>query len=366
MARAVCLQRIRRLLLIFSLIIIATPPSPLRAAANPRIHFTPRFNVGQVFHYSVQMHVDSASRSSGPVADPEGPTKAGESINVFLRLEVLNVPGPPSLPGAARIRVTYETAAATSSSDSYDADTAAIAGQYKKLEGQSIEFTLEPTGEITDVSGLKGLLDDQSRSAIVNQWLSQLTLGASVPQKGIAIGEKWSSAQTINNVPLAGLAWRVESTYVRDEPCPAVRSEQAVGAVAKPVTPSNVPDQCAIIQTHSEITGAPAQKSSAHSSQQAGEKLPDPSVNESPNEDKDRTPEVFRKNGLRTFGEWTGSGDGLTAISLRTGMVVSVTQTAATHMDFTIMTTAARNKMRYAGNTRSQSQITLISQSPMP
>ena len=360
MARAVCLPQIRQFFSVLFLVAIATAPSARRVTADARVHFTPHFTAGQVFHYSVQMHIDGASHSSGPVVDPEGPTKTGESVNVVLRLEVLKV----SSTSAARIRVTYETAAAKSTSDSYDADTAAIADQYKKLQGQSIEFTLESTGKITDVSGLKGLLDDQSRSAIVNQWLSQLTLGASVPKKGIALGEKWSTEQAIDNVPLAGLAWHVESTYVRDEPCPAVRPEPPVGAVAQQVTPSVVPDQCAVILTRSEITGAPAPRLSeqaAKSGQQPGQP-----TDESPNEQKDRTPEIFRKNGLRTFGEWTGSGDGLTSISLRTGMVVSVTQTAAAHMDFTIMTTTAHNKMRYAGDTRSQSEITLLSQSVIP
>ncbi len=360
MARAVCLPQIRQFFSVLCLVAIATAPSARRVTADARVHFTPHFTAGQVFHYSVQMHIDGASHSSGPVVDPEGPTKTGESVNVVLRLEVLKV----SSTSAARIRVTYETAAAKSTSDSYDADTAAIADQYKKLQGQSIEFTLESTGKITDVSGLKGLLDDQSRSAIVNQWLSQLTLGASVPKKGIALGEKWSTEQAIDNVPLAGLAWHVESTYVRDEPCPAVRPEPPVGAVAQQVTPSVVPDQCAVILTRSEITGAPAPRPSqqaAKSGQQPGQP-----TDESPNEQKDRTPEIFRKNGLRTFGEWTGSGDGLTSISLRTGMVVSVTQTATAHMDFTIMTTTAHNKMRYAGDTRSQSEITLLSQSVIP
>src|SRR5579872_3169721 len=270
MARAVCLPRIRQFFFVLFLVAIATAPSARRVTADTRIHFTPHFTAGQVFHYSVQMHIDGASHSSGPVVDPEGPTKTGESVNVVLRLEVLKV----SSTSAARIRVTYETAAANSTSDSYDADTAAIADQYKKLQGQSIDFTLESTGKITDVSGLKGLLDDQSRSAIVNQWLSQLTLGASVPKKGIALGEKWSTEQAIDNVPLAGLAWHIESTYVRDEPCPAVHSEPPVGAVAQQVTPSVVPDQCAVILTRSEITGAPAQRSNqqaAKSGQQPGQ-----------------------------------------------------------------------------------------------
>src|SRR5487761_147419 len=356
MARAVC-RRIFRVCFALSLFAVALAAFSAPVSAAKRIRFAPHFVAGQVFHYSVQMHVNSASHSTGPVLDPEGPTKVGESLNVILRLEILSV---SAASGPARIRVTYEKAIAASTSDSYDASSAAIAQQYKKLEGQSIEFTLEPSGEIADVTGLAKIFPGESRSAIVKQWLNQLTLGASIPRKGIAIGEKWSSEQSLDNVPLAGLAWRTESTYTRNEPCPAVHSEPAVGAVAQPVPPISIADECAIILTHSEITGAPVQPPRRHLSQRGSSAETQPEIQ------KDRTPDIFRKNGLRTFGEWTGSRDGLTAISLRTGMVVSVTQTAATHMDFTIMTTTAHNRMRYAGDTRSQSQITLLSQSVIP
>ncbi|MHB8755214.1 MAG: hypothetical protein ACYC92_09705 [Candidatus Acidiferrales bacterium] len=363
MARAVC-RRIFRVCFELSLFAVALAAFSAPVSAAKRIRFAPHFVAGQVFHYSVQMHVNSASHSTGPVLDPEGPTKVGESLNVILRLEILSVSGSAAAPGPVRIRVTYEKAIAASTSDSYDAASAAIAQKYKKLEGQSIEFTLQPSGEITDVTGLDKILPGESRSAIVKQWLNQLTLGASIPRKGIAIGEKWSSEQPLDNVPLAGLAWRTESTYTRDEPCPAVRSEPAVGAVAQPVTPSPIIDQCAMILTHSEIIGAPAQPSRRRLRQRGSSSENQPESQ--PANQKDRTPDIFRKNGLRTFGEWTGSSDGLTAISLRTGMVVSVTQTAATHMDFTIMTATAHNRMRYAGDTRSQSQITLLSQSVIP
>ena len=47
-------------------------------------------------------------------------------------------------------------------------------------------------------------------------------------------------------------------------------------------------------------------------------------------------------------------------------MAASVTQTGSTHMDFTIMTTLERNRMRYAGDTHTQSNITLLSQSSIP
>jgi hypothetical protein len=189
------------------------------------------------------------------------------------------------------------------------------------------------------VTGLQALASDPdpSRAAVLNQWISQLTLGASLPKQGIAIGEKWSSDQPIANVPLDGLAWKTTATYVRNEPCPAPSQPSAAGGV--PVTPAASLEQCAVILTHSEIVGGA--------------------------DSKERTPEVFRQNGLRTSGVWTGSAESLTAISLRTGTVCSVTQTGSTHMDFTIMTDAAHNRMRYAGDTRTQSEIAILSQSAL-
>jgi hypothetical protein len=348
--RAVRRWRILRFFLALFLLAVAPAIFSPRARASRRVHPVPHFAAGQVFHYSVQTRIDSTSHSSGPIANSQGPAKLEESISVVLRLEILSVSGSAAAPGPARIRVTYEKAAASSNSDSYDPDIAAMDERYRKLEGQSIEFTLEPSGEITGVTGLKGILAGESGSAVVHQWLGQLTLSASIPKKGIAIGEKWSSAQPIDNVPLAGLVWHTDSTYLRNEPCPAVHSELASGAAPQPLTPAPVPDECAMILTHSVITGAPDQHRSAHD------------IGHQP----DRTPDIFRKNGLRTFGVWTGTGDGLTAVSLRTGMVVSVTQTGATHMDFTIMTATAQNRMRYAGDTHTQSQITLLSQSVIP
>ena len=64
--------------------------------------------------------------------------------------------------------------------------------------------------------------------------------------------------------------------------------------------------------------------------------------------------------------KFAGTSEALTAIFLRPGMAASVTQTGSTHMDFTIMTTLERNRIRYAGDTRTQSNITLVSQSTAP
>lgn len=310
-----------------------------RAATPERNHLLPYFAPGQVFRYSVQTRIETTTAASGVIVDPEGPKKLIQSVNAVIRLEVLSASQNQAEP-SARLRVTYEKVVATSNGPAYDPDVASIRKQYEKLNGQSFEFTLGNDGKISGVKGLNEISSDPSRASVVNEWLSQLTLGAALPKQGIAIGEKWSSEQPLENIPLDGLTWKTRATYVRDEPCPAAaRVVSASGG--KPLTPApDAANMCAVILTRSTITGG------EHS--------------------KDRTPTVFRQNGLRTSGIWTGSGEALTAISLRTGMVASVTQTGSTHMDFTIMTASAGNRMRYAGDTHTQSDITLLSESTIP
>ena len=324
----------------FCISLFAFSNTPARCvAAAERTHLLPHFAPGQVFRYGVQTKIESTTVPSGVIVNPEAPKKLVQSVNATIRLEVLAAAQNPAV-SSARLRVTYEKVVATSSGPAYDPDVAAMREQYEKLSGQSFEFTLGADGKISDVKGLNKISSDPSRASVLNEWLSQLTLGAALPKQGIAIGEKWSSEQPLENIPLEGLAWKTRATYVRDEPCPgAANSVSATGG--KPLTSApDAADMCAVILTRSTITGG------EHS--------------------KDRTPTVFRQNGLRTSGIWTGSGEALTAISLRTGMVASVTQTGSTHMDFTIMTASAGNRMRYAGDTRTQSDITLLSESTTP
>lgn len=309
-----------------------------RGGSGSRIHLIPELAPGQTFRYAVQMRTTTTSFATGPILDGSTPKAFTQTIGVVIRLEVLSASNSPGQSRSARIRATYENVAATSNTAAYDPDVAAMEDQYKKLAGQSIEFTLNADGKITDVAGLQNVVSqtDPSRAATLSQWLRQLTLGASLPKQGIAIGDKWSTEQPLQNVPLEGLAWKTTATYVRNEPCST--TSQSSGSGGQPITPAAIPDQCAVVMTHSEIIGGRGSK--------------------------DRTPDVFRQNGLRTSGEWTGTTDSISSISLRSGMVVSVTQTGSTHMDFTIMTTIERNRMRYAGDTHSQSNISLLPSSP--
>ncbi len=85
-----------------------------------------------------------------------------------------------------------------------------------------------------------------------------------------------------------------------------------------------------------------------------------------PHPPRDATPEDYRKRGLRTAGRWTGSGESLSYVSLRTGWVVSVTQSGTEEMDLTVSTADGSSGVRYAGRVRSQSQVTLLSEAAAP
>ncbi len=318
----------------------ASVASARHTASGARIHLIPDFTPGQTFRYAVQMRTTTTSFANGPIVDAGGSKAFTQSIGVVIRLEVLSVSNTLGQSASARIRATYENVAATSNSAASDPEVADMEEQYRKLAGQSIEFTLLADGKITEVTGLQNVVSDSdpSRAATLSQWLNQLTLRTSLPKQGIAIGDKWSSVQPVENTPLAGLSWKTTASYVRNQPCSV--TSQASSAARVPITPAATPEQCAVIMTHSEIVGGRGSK--------------------------DRTPDVFRQNGLRTSGEWTGATDSLSAISLRTGMVVSVTQTGSTHMDFTIMTTLERTRMRYAGDTHSESDISLVPASSAP
>lgn len=335
------MPRVRNSFLFALVLVLAPPANTQRLNGNARIHLVPRFSAGQVLRYNIQLRMETTSRATGPIVDPEDVTKIDQSVNMALRLDVLATPGTAEGPELVRLRATYEKIATSSKHDSYNPDADALEEQYQKLEGRSIEFTLHPDGKITEITGLEDVVTDPSRAAAVNQWLRQLTLGASAPRKGIVVGENWSSKQSLDNVPLTGVVWGTESTYQRDEPCPIAGMNADVSSGAeRRVTPAAAPEECAIILTHSKM----------HDSR--GE--------------RDRTPTAYRKKGLRTSGEWKGTGETLTAISLRTGIVMSVTQSGTTHMDFTVTASASGNHIHYAEDMRSESLITLLSETSIP
>ncbi len=305
----------------------------LSPGANPseRIHLIPKFVTGQSFRYQIETRTTTTSNTTTPVVNPEAPSQLKQVSDLQLRLDVLDAQsGSGGELGTVHLRVTYEKAGATTESDAYDPAADALEDQYNRLQGRSMEFTIEPTGEVSKITGLDDVYSNPAATATVRAWLNALSASAKLPHEGIAIGQKWNNERPLENTPLAGLISRTESTYLRDEPCESQAKPTPTGAPAAKDDAS-----CAIVLTRFEIL----RKGSTSA---------------------DATPDDYRHNGLRTSGTWTGDGESLDAISLQSGMITRSTQTSKQDMDFEIVSALSGSKMHYVGHVESQSEVTLM------
>jgi hypothetical protein len=307
-------------------------------AASKRVSLTPRFVPGQTFRYEMEVETRTDTRRSGLGTDPQGPTSLVVNWNATVRMEVLSTDA--STPGGIRLRTTYEKSAATLTADSFDPAAEETANQYKKLEGKVVEFTLDADRKVKSVAGLEGMVDTQKASQSAHDWISQLSASAGALAGGVMVGQSWNSDQPADSLPIAGLVWRTESTYLRNEPCHPVNAEipQSVGAGNPPLASPSTMD-CAVILANLNLV----RDKGSHN----------------------ETPADLRNNGVQSQGKWEGSGQSLLYVSLATGMVVSVTQTGSEEMDVTL-TSNHDTSLHYAGTITTRSQVALVAGGGQP
>lgn len=294
----------------------------LQSSSPQRIHLAPKLSPGLSLRYQLDAHTVTTSRSSGRVEDPQGPSKSEVALAATLRLEIL----PTAADAPLRVRTTYEKSSATATSDSFDPSLAVLQEQYHKLEGRSIEFSLDAQGHATKYSGLEGLFPDEKSAAAAREWFSQLASGVELPREGIVPGQSWSSVRAnVAGMPLLGLTWRTESTYLRDEPCPA--PDSSAPASSAPA------ETCAVIQTRLSVTQRPL---------------------------RDPTPADYRRRNMRTSGKLSSSGESLSYISLRTGWLVRVTQTSLEEMNIIITAADGGSHLRINASVQSTTHINLL------
>jgi hypothetical protein len=337
---------------IFTLPALATPD-------HQRVHLAPQFKPGDSLRYQIESQMTVAGTTTTPIVNPEGATQVKQSIRIVLRLDVLEVqPATPGVsvarganralgsnaaPGPMRIRATYEKSSATSESDAYDPTSASLADEYNRLEGRSMEFTLEPDGKIIDVKGLEDMLSNPSAAQTVRSWMAGLSSSAGFPPQGIEIGQKWNREQPLTGVPLDRLFWRTEATYLRNEDCPENTPPPDSETAAAPASEAAAKAQsarspiCATILTQFTIV--------RHGNH---------------NPRADDTPDDYRHNGLRTSGTWTGSGESLDSFSLANGRMLRSTQSSSQDLDFAITSTNTGSRMTYKGKIETQTEIILL------
>jgi hypothetical protein len=309
-------------------------------AATARTHLAPNFTMGEFFRYHIESHTTTTGTTTTPIVNPQAAAQLKQVADLEVRLDVVGVEtAAHGVPGAARLRATYEKASAATETDAYDPAAAALDAQYNNLQGRSVEFTIEASGQISHLTGLDEAVSNPAAAAAMRAWINGFSPSANLPPEGIAIGQKWSSERPLDNTPLANLLWRTASTYLRDEACevPGQSMSAAENLAATPVSRSTASPgrRCALILTSFDIL----RRGSANS---------------------DATPEDYRHNGLRTSGTWTGSGESLDAISLKTGMLLRSTQTSTQKMDFEIVSAISGSKIHYAGQVETHSEITLM------
>jgi hypothetical protein len=301
-------------------------PAP-KSPGPQALHLAPKLTPGQVLRYQIELRTITENRQEGLVQDPQGATQLEISWSATVRVEAL---ASQDAAAAGRLRTTYERSAAAVRSESFDPAAALMEKQYRSLEGRSIEFTWTAEGKISDVKGLEDVVADEQAANAARQWVAQLVMGASLPAGGIVQGQHWTAERPADSAPLAGLVWRTDSSYLRNDAC-----QPPAPAPAQKFPTQDAPSEaCAVILTRLEM----GQPHPVH----------------------DPTPEDYSKRGLLTSGTWRGSGQSLSYISLHSGWVVSSTQSGTEEMDITISNVSDHSSVHYAGKVRSQSQITLL------
>jgi hypothetical protein len=281
---------------------------PFVKADGERVRFGPKFSAGEIFYYRIESRSTTTGKTTTPIENPEGVSQLSQTISLLVRLDVVGVSKGPVGASQVRFRATFNKASARS-----------------EIEGQSIEFTLKPNGELIDLNGLSGVFPNLSETDPVLSWAQALATGGRFPREGVVIGQKWTNERALEGALLSGLLWRTESTYSRDDVCGYTGEARGQRSLAGA-------SDCAIILTHFEIL-------------RRGSNQPD------------ATPEEYRKNGLRTSGTWTGSGESLETISLATGYLESSTQTSTQNMDYQIQSASTGSRIHRVGKVYGQSEI---------
>ena len=325
--------------------LLAVAAVSLRAREKePRIHLAPVMEKGQTIRYRIDTQTTVLGSTTSPIVNPEGPKKENYSTSLEIRLEVVDAPPAASSASGgaagARLRVTYDVADATSSSDAYDPSTAAFDDTYKKLQGRSMEFTMTPEGGITGISGLEDIFENPSVAKSEKAWISSFNYSGGMPKEGIAIGQKWSRQIPAENLPLRGLFWRVESTYLRNENCTPQAPPDTDEPAAEAAAPERgKPDLCAVILTESSLSRRGSSRG-------------------------DATPDDYAHNGLRTSGTWTATGESLDSLSLKSGWIVVSTETVEEKMDYEIKSVQSGSALHHTGSVKTQTHIAMLPPAP--
>jgi hypothetical protein len=302
-------------------------------AGGKRVHLLPTLQPGQTVTYHIRFRSDKTVKTESKVVAPMAPNAAQLDAHGLLRVEILDVQESGSRE-TIHARCQFLTLDSGMSVKGPSDKKPDWDKQRVDPQGKSIEFTISPDGSVNNVTGLDSLFPEQQQAW--QQWVARFALAWTLPADGIKSGEKWKSVQAEQaETPIAGLHWARESIYVRDEPCQASQL-----SLMGDISPSSGPeDTCAVLLTTAKLK----QKSSS----------------------KDATPEGFKLHQLRTMGTAKGTGEIITYISLKGGLVVRATEETSQFMDVIVAQADGSNHVHYNVDARSHSEVLLVTETPL-
>ena len=316
-----------------------TVPIFLLAAASAfagggSVKLIPNVQPSQKVEYLIRYQSSRNVKTDGTFVAPMTPTSGQIDSRALLQIEILDVQpegNTVALHAQARF-LTLDSGASPTKPEDKPSDLQRRPGD---SENKSIEFTISPEGLVQKVQGLDSFPPEQQQAW--QEWVARFALAWTFPRDGVKQGEKWKSDQPENAaVPIAGLHWERESSYVGNEPCRAAPLS-AAGVASSSAAPA---DSCAVVLT----TATLKQNSSS----------------------KDATPEDFKLHDLRTSGTAKGRNEIIAYISLQTGLLVRATETASQSMDVVVALADRSNSVHYNINASSHSEVLLVTDSPAP
>ncbi|HVM75109.1 MAG TPA: hypothetical protein VMT75_05655 [Candidatus Saccharimonadales bacterium] len=259
------------------------------AGHEDRVRLLPKLQNGDSVQYETRARIDRHVATKSNVQSMVGPRQVRRDLASALRLDIQEyrvTDSRPMLSGDTRIVAL----------DAPDADQAAA-------KPAKVLFTVGGEGDIHVTEGADDL--DPEESLTWQFWAAQFAFGWTLPVEGVKPGEKWKSGEPEKTpAPIANLVWERETTYVQNDKCPLLPTED-----------------CAVFLTSATLR----QKSNP----------------------KDTTPEDYRLHQLKTSGTATGTNETIAYISLKTGLLMRATEDLQQTMDVTIAQADGSNQIHY-------------------
>ena len=303
----------------------------IAAASIARATLFPRLHAGQTFTYFIQYSTKKNVKTESRVVTPNGPQDAETDAQWLLRVEILDV-HPQGERAAIHARSQFQSVASAMAQNNTAPQTSS-GSPPQNPEVKSVDFTIQPDGRVTAVTGLTDLFPDQRQ--VWQVWLRQFAIAGVFPRDGVKPGQSWKSSEPEQAPsPIVKLEWEKQATYVRDEPCTPIQFSEAGIVAAK----NAQTESCAVVLTSAVLK----QKSSP----------------------KDTTPGDFRLHNLHTTGNATGKNETISYISLQSGLIVRVTEDAQQFMDVVVAKTDASNKIHYNVEATGHTEVLLVADAP--